>query len=105
MAADHGDVVLRPPYFGGAAVALSVWLCESEALKAAMAASPEADQLLIVSDRFHAALSDDPPFRRVVVPAGGEREIAWLAVRPDTGTRNTGAGGGLAPSPTERGPR
>lgn len=105
LAADHGDVVLRPPYFGGAAVALSVWLCESEALKAAMTASPEVDQLLIVSDRFHAALDDAPPFRRVVVPAGGEREIAWLAERPDTGTRNTGADGGLAPLPTERGPR
>jgi len=101
LAADHGDVVLRPPYFGGAAVALSVWLCDSEALKAAMTASPEVDQLLIVSDRFHAALDDEPdlaPFHRVVVPAGGEREIAWLAASPDTGTRNTGEDGGLAPS-------
>src|SRR6059058_2207184 len=27
LAADHGDVVLRPPNFGGAAIALAVWLC------------------------------------------------------------------------------
>ena len=53
LAADHGDVVLRPPNFGGAAVALAVWLCEAEVLKAALAAAPELDQLLIVSDRFH----------------------------------------------------
>ena len=98
LAADHGDVVLRPPNFGGAAIALAVWLCDAEVLKAAMAAAPELDQLLIVSDRFHAALPDVPEFRRVVVPAGGEREIAWLWTGPDTGTRNTGAGGGLAPS-------
>jgi hypothetical protein len=98
LAADHGDVVLRPPNFGGAAIALAVWLCEASVLKAAMAAAPERDQLLIVSDRFHAALSDVPEFRRVVVPAGGEREIAWLRIGPDTGTRNTGSGGGLAPS-------
>ncbi len=98
LAADHGDVVLRPPNFGGAAVALAVWLCEAEVLKAALAAAPELDQLLIVSDRFHAALPDGPGFRRVVVPAGGEREIAWLRTGPDTGTRNTGPGGGLAPS-------
>jgi hypothetical protein len=99
LAADHGDVVLRPPHFGGAAVALAAWLCDAEALKAALSATPEADQLLIVSDRFHAAVAADPAeFRRVVVPAGGEREIAWLRTGPDTGTRNTGAGGGLAPS-------
>jgi hypothetical protein len=99
LAADHGDVVLRPPHFGGAAVALAAWLCEAEPVKAALSATPEADQLLIVSDRFHAAIAADPAeFRRVVVPAGGEREIAWLRAGPDTGTRNTGAGGGLAPS-------
>lgn len=98
LAADHGDVVLRPPNFGGAAVALAVWLCEAEVLKAALAAAPELDQLLIVSDRFHTALPDGPGVRRVVVPAGGEREIAWLRTGPDTGTRNTGPGGGLAPS-------
>jgi hypothetical protein len=97
LAADHGDVVLRPPHFGGAAVALSTWLCEAEELKAAMTATPEADQLLIVSDRFHATVADAAQFRRVVVPAGGEREIAWLRAGPDTGTRNTGADGGLAP--------
>ncbi|WP_290054003.1 hypothetical protein [Amycolatopsis solani] len=98
MAADHGDVVLRPPYFGGAAVALATWLCAAEVLKAAIAAAPELDLLLIVSDRFHTALPGDPGFRRVVVPAGGEREIAWLGPGPDTGTRNTAGGGGLAPS-------
>jgi hypothetical protein len=101
LAADHGDVVLRPPNFGGAAIALAVWLCESEVLKAAMAAAPERAHLLIVSDRFHAAIAGAPEpaeFRRVVVPAGGEREIAWLRTGPDTGTRNTGSGGGLAPS-------
>lgn len=98
LAADHGDVVLRPPNFGGAAIALAVWLCDAEVLKAAMAADPERDRLLIVSDRFHAALPDVPGFRRVVVPAGGEREIAWLWTGPDTGTRNTGSDGGLAPS-------
>ncbi|MEQ0565108.1 hypothetical protein ABJI51_39040 [Amycolatopsis sp. NEAU-NG30] len=96
LAADHGDVVLRPPYAGGAAVALSAWLAESAELKAALAAAPAADLALIVSDRFHTALGDDPAFRRVVVLAGGEREIAWLC--PDAGTRNTGADGGLAPS-------
>ncbi|WP_329045200.1 hypothetical protein OG738_27625 [Amycolatopsis sp. NBC_01488] len=98
LAADHGDVVLRPPYFGGAAIARAVWLCEAEVLKAALAAAPELDQLLIVSDRFHAAAALSGGFRRVVVPAGGEREIAWLRTGPDTGTRNTGPGGGLAPS-------
>ncbi|WIY01544.1 hypothetical protein QRX60_47265 [Amycolatopsis mongoliensis] len=98
LAADHGDVVLRRPNFGGAAIALAVWLCEAEVLKAAMAAEPERDQLLIVSDRFHAAIGDAPEFRRVVVHAGGEREIAWLRTGPDTGTRNTGSGDGLAPS-------
>jgi hypothetical protein len=98
LAADHGDVVLRPPNFGGAAIALAVWLCEAEVLKAAMAAAPERDHLLILSDRFHTAIDDVPGFRRVVVPAGGEREIAWLWTGPDTGTRNTGSGGGLAPS-------
>ncbi|MEV6873520.1 hypothetical protein [Amycolatopsis sp. NPDC051128] len=99
LAADHGDVVLRPPHFGGAAVALAAWLCDADALKAALSATPEADQLLIVSDRFHAAAAADPAeFRRVVVPAGGEREVAWLRTGPDGGTRNTGAGGGLAPS-------
>jgi hypothetical protein len=97
LAADHGDVVLRPPNFGGAAIALAVWLCEAEVLKAAMAEAPELDRLLIVSDRFHASL-DLPGFRRVVVPAGGEREIAWLWTGPHTGTRNTGSGDGLAPS-------
>ncbi|GAB3151501.1 hypothetical protein GCM10027258_50970 [Amycolatopsis stemonae] len=97
LAADQGDVVLRPPHFGGAAIALAVWLCESGELKAAMAAAPERDQLLIVSDRFHSAL-DPAGFRRVVVPAGGEREIAWLRTGPDTGTWNTGADDGLAPS-------
>ncbi len=98
LAADHGDVVLRPPNFGGAAIALAVWLCEAEVVKAAMAAAPERDHLLILSDRFHAAVGDVPGFRRVVVPAGGEREIAWLGTGPDTGTRNTGSGSGLAPS-------
>jgi hypothetical protein len=98
LAADHGDVVLRPPSLGGPAVALAAWLCEAEALKTALAAAPEADQLLIVSDRFHAALDGGPAFRRVVVAAGGEREIAWLQASPDAGTRNSGAGGGLAPS-------
>jgi hypothetical protein len=96
LAADHGDVVLRPPYAGGAAVALSAWLAESAELKAELAACPAADLALIVSDRFHTALGEDPAFRRVVVLAGGEREIAWLC--PDAGTRNTGADGGLAPS-------
>jgi hypothetical protein len=67
-------------------------------LKAAMAEAPELDRLLIVSDRFHAAIDDLAGFRRVVVPAGGEREIAWLWTGPDTGTRNTGSGEGLAPS-------
>jgi hypothetical protein len=98
LAADHGDVVLRPPNFGGAAIALAVWLCEAEVLKAAMAEAPELDRLLIVSDRFHAAIDDLAGFRRVVVPAGGEREIAWLWTGPHTGTRNTGSGDGLAPS-------
>ncbi|NBH10960.1 hypothetical protein [Amycolatopsis sp. SID8362] len=98
VAADHGDVVLRPPHFGGAAVALATWLCAAEELKAAIAAAPELDLLLIVSDRFHTAVADDPGYRRIVVPAGGEREIAWLGPGPDTGTRNTGTGGGLAPS-------
>ena len=65
LAADHGDVVLRPPNFGGAAVALAVWLCESEELKAASAAAPELDQVLIVSDRFHEAARGRPG-----VPAG-----------------------------------
>ncbi|MCR6490044.1 hypothetical protein M8542_45255 [Amycolatopsis sp. OK19-0408] len=101
LAVDHGDVVLRPPHFGGAAIALAVWLCEAAELKAAMAAAPEHDQLLILSDRCFTAIAgelDPAEFRRVVVPAGGEREIAWLRTRPDTGTRNTGAGDGLAPS-------
>lgn len=101
LAIAHGDVVLRLPHFGGAAVALAVWLCEASELKAALAAAPERDQLLIVSDRCYAALAgsvDEAAFRRVVVPAGGEREIAWLRTGPDTGTRNTGAADGLAPS-------
>ncbi|WP_410634424.1 hypothetical protein [Amycolatopsis sp. cmx-4-83] len=98
VAADHGDVVLRPPHFGGAAVALATWLCAAEELKAAIAAAPELDLLLVVSDRFHTALAGDEGYRRIVVPAGGEREIAWLRTGPDTGTRNTGEGGGLAPS-------
>ncbi|HEY3470342.1 MAG TPA: hypothetical protein VGL47_34770 [Amycolatopsis sp.] len=105
LALDHGDVVLRPPNFGGAAVAVAVWLCEAEELKSAVAALASADQVLIVSDRVYAAVAgegehdlDPAEFRRVVVPAGGEREIAWLRAGPDTGTRNTGAVGGLAPS-------
>lgn len=101
LAVDHGDVVLRPPHFGGAAIALAVWLCEAAELKAALTEAPELDQLLIVSDRCFAGLGgelDPAEFRRVVVPAGGEREIAWLRARPDTGTRNTGAADGLAPS-------
>lgn len=98
LAADHGDVVLRPPNLGGAAIARAVRLCDAEVLKAALAEAPSLDQLLIVSDRFHAALPGVPGFRRVVVPAGDEREIAWLRTGPDTGTRNTGPAGGLAPS-------
>jgi hypothetical protein len=105
LAIDHGEVVLRPPHFGGAAVALSAWLCDSEELKAAMRAAPEADQVLIVSDRCYTEAAgegeqdlDPAEFRQVVVPAGGGLEIGWLRDRPDSGTRNTLADGGLAPS-------
>ncbi|UOZ05962.1 hypothetical protein [Amycolatopsis sp. WQ 127309] len=104
LAVAHGDVVLRPPHFGGAAVALSSWLCDSAELKAAMTAAPEEDQVLIVSDRLYDEIAgegehdlDPAVFRRVVVPAGGGREIGWLHARPDAGTRNSGARDGLPP--------
>ncbi len=104
VAIDHGDVVLRPPYFGGAAIARSAWLCEAEELKSALAADPDSDQLLIVSDAFYTEVVaegdrdlDPQEFRQIVVPAGGGLEIGWLRARPDAGTGNTVADGGLAP--------
>jgi hypothetical protein len=104
LAIDHGDVVLRPPHFGGAAIALSSWLCDSDELKAASTAAPEEDQVLIVSDRFYTAVAgegeqdlDPAVFRQVFVAAGGGLEIGWLRTRPDAGTWNSGAGEGLAP--------
>jgi hypothetical protein len=101
LAVDHGDVVLRPPYFGGAAVALASWLCDSAALRAAVTAAPADDLVLIVSDRCYAEVAEGPDpaaFRQVVVAAGGGLEIGWLRTGPDAGTRNSEADGGLAPS-------
>ncbi len=104
VAIDHGDVVLRPPHFGGAAIARSTWLCEADELKSALAAEPDEDQLLIVSDAFYADVVtegdralDPQSFRQVVVPAGGGLEIGWLRARPDGGTGNT-VGNGELPS-------
>jgi len=104
VAIDHGDVVLRPPHFGGAAIARSAWLCEADELKSALAADPDSDQLLIVSDEFYAEVVtegdrdlDPQAFRQVVVSAGGGLEVGWLRARPDAGTGNTVADGGLAP--------
>jgi hypothetical protein len=85
VALDHGDVVLRPPHVGGAAVVRSAWLCDAVELRVAMAAEPGADLLLVVSDDFYAEVVaegdrelDPAAFRQIVITAGEGLETGWL---------------------------
>ena len=85
VALDHGDVVLRPPHVGGAAIVRSAWLCDATELRVAMAAEPATELLLIVSAGFYFDVIaergrdlDPSAFRQIVITAGEGLEIGWL---------------------------
>ena len=85
LALDHGDVVLRPPHVGGAAIVRSAWLCDATELRVAMAAEPATELLLIVSAGFYFDVIaergrdlDPSAFRQIVITAGEGLEIGWL---------------------------